>query len=251
MIAALLGASPPALAQHLQIASSEKLPIGGQPQDSHSFSVTLVPSHPSEASAGGIYKLSGMGVSAVPPGSLIFDDGFESGDTSSWSATVPEPTALPRGAVTFFNAAVCPSGWSVLNSARGRTLVAVPAGGTLGGTVLSELTNLSDGVHSHSVNGSIDIEPGGQHNHWWAYLFAGERRWISYTAAFGQQTLVTWGNGMGNEGSGVYPFTHTLEQRPFLTNYAGYHDHTMPFNENLDQTTAILPYLQLLACEKD
>ena len=113
------------------------------------------------------------------------------------------------------------------------------------------LSNLSSGNHVHPWSWSGDVSPGGQHNHWWAYLFASERRWISYTFDYKQQDLVTWGNGMGNEGSGIYPFTATLQERAFNTSNAGYHDHTLTFDGYVGPGSGVLPYSQLLACEKD
>jgi len=48
--------------------------------------------------------------------------------------------AIPSGAVIFFNLASCPQGWRELTSARGRYIVGLPAGGTLGATVGTALS---------------------------------------------------------------------------------------------------------------
>ncbi len=62
----------------------------------------------------------------------------------------------PSGAVMFFNLATCPAGWSELVSARGRYLVGYKTGGTLGGTVGTELSaaeSRATGSHTHAENG--------------------------------------------------------------------------------------------------
>ncbi|MDP3764880.1 MAG: hypothetical protein Q8R04_00050 [Nanoarchaeota archaeon] len=61
---------------------------------------------------------------------------------------------VPSGAVMFFNLPSCPSGWTELTSARGRYIVGLQSGGSLGGTVgtaLSGQENRPAGEHSHSV----------------------------------------------------------------------------------------------------
>jgi len=69
---------------------------------------------------------------------------------------------LPAGMVSFFNLATCPAGWTELTAARGRYLVGLPSGGTLGGTDGTALSNLEDrpvGQHSHTIN-----DPGHSHS---------------------------------------------------------------------------------------
>ncbi len=71
------------------------------------------------------------------------------------------PSVVPSGMVLFFNLSACPSGWTELTSARGRYIVGLPAGGTLGatvGTALSNQENRPVGQHTHTIN-----DPG--HNH--------------------------------------------------------------------------------------
>ncbi len=202
-------------------------------------------------SSGGLFSLAGRMVAKADL-TLIFSDGFESGDTIPWSATIPDLEPVPAGAVMFFNDAACPSGWSPLVDARGRTVVGVPTGGTLGGLFWSPMSNLSDQVHRHLVTTYLATGSAGSHQHWWAYLFSSEQRWISYQINNSQQPLITWGNGIGNEGSGVYPFTaHLGEDREFRTNYEGSHAHGLYLDDWTGVTSGIVPYLQLLACEKD
>lgn len=64
----------------------------------------------------------------------------------------PAGAGVPTGAVMPFDLASCPPGWSELPAARGRALVGLPAGGTLGGTVGAPLANLENRAHTHSVD---------------------------------------------------------------------------------------------------
>jgi len=62
----------------------------------------------------------------------------------------------PSGAVMFFDLGSCPAGWTAYNNARGRYLVGMNTGGTLGvtvGTALSDQQNRAVGAHSHGVTG--------------------------------------------------------------------------------------------------
>ena len=61
---------------------------------------------------------------------------------------------VPQGAVMFFNLSSCPSGWSVSTNAKGRYLVGLNDGGSLGATVgdkLSNGENRATGEHRHNV----------------------------------------------------------------------------------------------------
>ena len=65
-----------------------------------------------------------------------------------------QDASAPTGAVTFFNLATCPSGWSELTAARGRYLVGLQPSGTRGGTVgiaLTDAENRAVGQHNHGI----------------------------------------------------------------------------------------------------
>jgi hypothetical protein len=99
-------------------------------------------------------------------------DGLSSvvGQPHAREAPAQEPAAqqapaqqmgVPSGAVMFFHLSTCPNGWTELSAARGRYIVARPAGGTLGatkGTALSNLENRTVGRHTHGVT-----DPGHAH----------------------------------------------------------------------------------------
>jgi hypothetical protein len=73
----------------------------------------------------------------------------------------PQGAPGTPGAVSFFNLAACPSGWTELTAARGRYIVGLPVGGTLAGTAGTALTNLQNrsvGRHTHGVT-----DPGHSH----------------------------------------------------------------------------------------
>jgi hypothetical protein len=55
----------------------------------------------------------------------------------------------------YFDLASCPAGWSSFDTAAGRYLVGLPAGGTAGaavGTALTDQENRPTGQHTHAVN---------------------------------------------------------------------------------------------------
>ena len=71
-----------------------------------------------------------------------------------------DPLEIPSGAVMFFNLTACPSGWSEITAARGRYLVGLPLGGTLGGsagTPLSNVENRAVGRHNHQIPLTTDL----------------------------------------------------------------------------------------------
>jgi hypothetical protein len=70
-------------------------------------------------------------------------------------------SAIPIGAVGFFNLASCPAGWAEFAPAHGRYVVGTPAGGTIAGatgTALSNLENRAVGRHNHGIT-----DPGHAH----------------------------------------------------------------------------------------
>ena len=65
----------------------------------------------------------------------------------SWASQM-----VPSGAVMFFNAAACPSGWTAFTAAQGRYIVGMPGGGTLGltaGTALGDGEQRQVPIHLH------------------------------------------------------------------------------------------------------
>jgi hypothetical protein len=160
---------------------------------------------------------------------------------------------IPAGGVVFFQSNVCPAGWSEYVPARGRYVLGVPTGGTLGATYGTPLANLEERNHSHSVSSSATTQMSGSHNHAWSRLFinpAGDRVWTSYNAEGTEVFLINWSNGVGNEGSGYYPLAASPTQT-FHTYYSGVHQHDVQVVGSTGEAASYLPYIQLLACRKD
>lgn len=70
---------------------------------------------------------------------------------------------IPSGAIMFFNSNTCPFGWHEVVAARGRYLVGLPSGGSLGsgaGTALGNLENRPTGSHTHSYTDVVGSATG-------------------------------------------------------------------------------------------
>ncbi len=162
--------------------------------------------------------------------------------------------SVPTGAVVFFNLAACPSGWTEHTAARGRTIVGVPAGGTLNGTVNSALSNLQIRMHSHQVFGdTLTTNAVDTHKHIWSQIQSagGTVQWQSFASNGTWDLMFAWENGVGNEGSGTYPLAAT-PNKTLYTSKSGSHSHgvTVPAKAT-SASNAGFPYLQLLACRKE
>ena len=67
---------------------------------------------------------------------------------------------FPPGTVMLFKLSSCPAGWTELTEARGRYLVGLPSGGTLGGvagTALTNIENRSVGQHTHALTSELYV----------------------------------------------------------------------------------------------
>lgn len=127
----------------------------------------------------------------------------------------PAGPGIPTGAVMHFNLATCPTGWTELTVARGRYLVALPSGGTLGLTAGSALSNGED-------------RPTGQHRH-----FGTVNLFRSDTQGGGRIVY-----GSGADGPSVNSGNIS----------GGLRSEGASPSDTLPGTNA--PYLQLLLCEK-
>lgn len=151
---------------------------------------------------------------------------FSIGYTMAQNRVVVVPMAgedIPGGAIMAFNRASCPSGWTYDNTTRGRTIVGMSVGGTLGGTTPNTL------AFSDLENRS--------HSHIWALYFGANTNWNTFTSNGSTRTLIQWSNGIGNEGVGFYPIA--LAQSTFNETF-----HT-------NQRSGFIPYVQYIYCEKN
>lgn len=143
------------------------------------------------------------------------------------------PAMVPAGAVMFYDATSCPSGWSELTGARGRTVVGLPPGGTLKGTLGTALTDRENRAHNHSVNPPLFTSgSAGSHTHG-----TGEPSNKGATSVSAGGILI---------GYGEIDHTHSV-------NNAGSHKHgvNVPSTTSSNVTTSsVIPYIQLLACKK-
>lgn len=235
------------LTSAIQAATAEAEPVSAPSPDGDDTAYALLGGAEAlrGASENATYRLAGLVREAleVEP---IFADGFESGDLTAWSP----PDGMPTGTVAFFDLVACPPGWGALPEASGRALVALPAGGTAGGVTGVPVSDLAAPSHSHVVAQSKISAYLGAHYHEWAWL-DGAASWYSFDASSVVVTLYTWGNGMGSEGSGYYPFSADLGAI-FSTSTDGDHAHQVALNHATGTAgaSAVLPYLQLLVCRK-
>lgn len=79
---------------------------------------------------------------------------MRSGDLS-WSPGEVDP--FPSGTAAFFLRPACPDGWSVLEQARGRTVVGLTMFGTPLQTTGIPLADGEDRLHQHDVTGTVDV----------------------------------------------------------------------------------------------
>ena len=160
----------------------------------------------------------------VANGSLLGED-FAAGQLPAGQQGDQGPAGqdatAPAGAVMFFNLASCPTGWSELDAAKGRYLVGVPSGGTLGGT-------------SGTPLGNLESRPVGQHTH-------------SATDSGHSHGVTARLEGSGNAGIGLlYGFGSTTTQAHAPGQ--GFSSISVAGTGSVAGTNA--PYLQLRVCQK-
>ena len=139
--------------------------------------------------------------------------------------------AVPAGAVMFFALPTCPAGWTELTEARGRAVVGLVSGGTLSGTVGSVLTDLEDRAHTHDVNPvSTATTSDGSHSH-------------TLGAPTDTSTARDW------SGTNFATIAHTHN-----VSIGGSHSHSVDIpntSSTAAYTSDVIPYIQLLVCQKD
>ncbi len=185
-------------------------------------------------------------------------------------------TSAPLGAVMFFNLEECPSGWSELEDARGRTIVGVNGtAGTLLGETGIPLDDLQERVHFHTIAagasatasaasvphshgaGDLEVTTAGSHNHQWkdglnTYGSSGAPSSPIPPVPFGGGTIITatlpqnTDYFTSNEGSHSHNITGTSSP----ASPTG-HSHTVNLaGQTIAGNNGALPYLQLLVCQR-
>lgn len=137
-------------------------------------------------------------------------------------AQITQP-GTPAGAILYFSATACPSGWTEYTTARGLYIVGRVSGGTLAtavGTVLTNQENRAVGQHTHTVT-----DPG--HGHGLQQEGgAGASTALTGASINGAATIVASNANTGAATTGV----------------------TIQNSGSVVGTNA--PYLQLLVCQK-
>lgn len=197
---------------------------------------------------------------------------------------------VPSGAVAFFDADACPTGWSTFAPLQGRVPVGTPSGGSLRAEVGTALENGGSRTitevptHLHAAGALVgSAASGGAHMHPVAArntTFEGShthpmsedgdhRHTITMGGGGGTSFRPAW-SGTVQPGIGTYntpldgDHTHTIEARgshqhtvlAHNTDSAGAHTHTVAVSGNTASSGAAsvdvtMPYVQLLACRRD
>ncbi len=137
------------------------------------------------------------------------------------------PAGIPTGAVMFFNLASCPTGWTELTAARGRTVVGLPSGGTLAGTAGTALSNLENRAAGEHYHGLVTADTG---------------RYVAYPANLNHLFPTTDGGRSTNILTTINPGTSFIGTQEGGTNYSA------GGPVLISGTNA--PYIQLLTCQK-
>ncbi|MEM6994958.1 MAG: hypothetical protein AAF721_30880 [Myxococcota bacterium] len=187
-----------------------------------------------------------------------------------------DPT--PAGAVVFFNLAACPTGWTEMTGMRGRMPLGLPNGGMLGATVGTDLEDqgtrsiTETPSHVHTVNPpntATTNEP--------AHFHAVDPPATNSGSDGGHTHTVNIGNGGAGNGhlQGVNSIgdpqipdssapivsapdhNHLVNIAQFNSGVGGAHDHSVnigQFNSGSAGAPSVdvtMPYMQLLACQKN
>jgi hypothetical protein len=176
------------------------------------------------------------------------------------------PVAQAPAEMLIFVEGACPAGWAEFTQAAGRTIVGLPAGGTLLGTVGTPLSNGENRAHTHPVDfpshtsssqaghthsfnpASQGVSSAGDH----AHTTTGPTGTEGYTS----QTSNCWAasNGHTHASSTNGSHTHTVDVGLAVSASSPAHSHTLDYpatNTGEAKTGDALPYFQLRACRKN
>jgi len=169
-----------------------------------------------------------------------------------------DPT--PRGAVAFFTTPDCPGGWAEYSGLRGRVALGLPSGGTrqtTRGDALSDrgaVTISSVAAHSHGA-GSLSASGGGTHTHTTANDGVHNHPLdLENDNGYSENYLrgALNNNGGNSQTTGPYDPTNAGSHSHSIPS-SGSHSHSLSGNTASAGSATVevtMPYIQLLACEK-
>lgn len=160
--------------------------------------------------------------------------------------------AVPSGAVMFFNLTSCPLGWTEFTVARGRALVGLPAGGMRGATVGTGLSDREDRAHSHSFSSTAITSTNGAHGH----VVDPPAVSVTTGASATRTPATSEGSGLGSGSyapasrhNHVHSVSVDIPATTSVTSGAHSHSVTLPSTDTAT-TSSVMPYIQLLVCQK-
>jgi hypothetical protein len=163
------------------------------------------------------------------------------------------------------------------------------AGGHLHSVNPPNTTSSDESSHTHVNNPYVEVTSTDTHNHQWSSFLSSTNSWTSYDSDTTGVTIADWGDGMDGAGSGHYPISrndsslsqfyyttedshfhtvdtttfesgsgsahsHTTDIASFNSGISGNHSHTVGIGSTLSTTAStseIMPYIQLLVCQRD
>jgi len=162
------------------------------------------------------------------------------GPAGPQGAVGPAGPGTPSGAVGFFNLPACPDGWTEFAPAQGRAVVAIGSLGTLGAQVGTALADQENRFHTH-------VTPTHMH---------------SYSASFTTQQAALAPSELGAAGAAGYTGGYFGEndatgsltrggQHTHSATLSGFTGGSGALRTSAAYTGDVMPYIQLLACQKN
>jgi len=182
----------------------------------------------------------------IPVGTVPFAAYAErSGDAQTIRGQSPADLAVPSGAIMMFNRDSCPDGWTPYAPALGRAIVGSTGTG-VERTVGTRLSNAENRTHTHLVDPPIaSTSISGSHSHLVDPL----------PVRTGRPDLTTMSLRLGSSSTwaGHYRHTHQVDIPSTRSSTEGSHSHRVDIPRVRSAggyTSDVMPYIQLLLCQK-
>jgi hypothetical protein len=138
--------------------------------------------------------------------------------------------------VVFFNLLACPDGWAEFTPAQGRALVGTGSLGTVGAQVGAALSDQENRPHTHATP---------THMHTFSAIFTTQKATVTDELA-ASSTGYT-GGYFGEDASGTMS---RGGQHTHAASVSGFTGGSGALRSSTAFTSDVMPYIQLLACEK-